>query len=383
MLNRRILRAKALQGLYAYYSSQEANYNLALDYISDNYKPDLNSMEVVDRSELNKKNLQSLKSFEQHFKNNTFEKLNETKDEEELNALNAYKEYIYHNQKDFRHFSDNLLKNTEKIYDHYLNLLELLIYFARFEELDPRNKKKDPVNSLSRNFIVQLLQSDENFRKELKLRSVSWEKENKTIYDWYKLLIREDSSFQEYEKSVNPSFETDKKICIHIYRDILFKHDMFNAYMETADINWFEDRHVLKSMVLKTLKNIIGDDMVLNLSVLSHNWTEDKAFFKKLFEVTIQNDKEYEKLIAEKSKNWDIDRIAIMDKIILKMAIGEMIHFPSIPVKVSINEYIELSKNFSTPKSKKFVNGILDVLSEDLKNQGVIKKSGRGLIDNK
>jgi N utilization substance protein B len=136
-------------------------------------------------------------------------------------------------------------------------------------------------------------------------------------------------------------------------------------------------------MVLKTFKNVTSDDSNLQLSVLSNNWEEDKTFFEKLFQITVQKGKEFDNLIADKSKNWDIERIAIMDKIILKMAITEMIHFPSIPIKVTINEYIELSKKFSTPKSKKFINGILDVLSEELKEQGIIKKSGRGLIDNK
>ncbi|MGB3466885.1 MAG: transcription antitermination factor NusB, partial [Cyclobacteriaceae bacterium] len=93
--------------------------------------------------------------------------------------------------------------------------------------------------------------------------------------------------------------------------------------------------------------------------------------------------KYFEEIIANRAKNWEVDRMATMDKIILKMALTEMINYPGIPTKVSINEYIELSKNYSTPKSKQFINGVLDVLAEDLVKDGVIKKSGRGLIDNK
>ena len=94
-------------------------------------------------------------------------------------------------------------------------------------------------------------------------------------------------------------------------------------------------------------------------------------------------EEKYESLIAEKTKNWDIERIAATDKIIMEMAIAEMINFPSIPVKVTINEYIEVAKRYSTPKSKVFINGILDVIAGELENTGVIRKSGRGLIDNK
>ena len=104
---------------------------------------------------------------------------------------------------------------------------------------------------------------------------------------------------------------------------------------------------------------------------------------KDIYDYTVDNEEEYEGIISNKSKNWEIDRVALTDKIILEMAVAEMINFPSIPIKVTINEYIELSKLYSTPKSKQFVNGILDVLSEELKKEGKIKKSGRGLLDNK
>jgi N utilization substance protein B len=104
---------------------------------------------------------------------------------------------------------------------------------------------------------------------------------------------------------------------------------------------------------------------------------------KDLFKHTLDNDDQYEQLISGKAKNWDIERLAMLDRIILKMAIAEMLHFPSIPVKVTINEYIELSKEYSTPKSKQFVNGILDATVAELTANNLLKKSGRGLIDNK
>ncbi|MFT6972762.1 MAG: N utilization substance protein B [Roseivirga sp.] len=120
-----------------------------------------------------------------------------------------------------------------------------------------------------------------------------------------------------------------------------------------------------------------------NLPDFSNNWEEDKSFFEKIFKSAIENDEEYSEIIAAKTKNWEVDRLALTDQIILKMAIAEMLNFQSIPVKVTINEYIELSKNYSTPKSKQFINGILDVISVELKTIGKLKKSGRGLMDNK
>jgi N utilization substance protein B len=374
MLNRRILRAKAMQGLYAYYKSQEANYNLALDYIQEKFAPNLNSMEPVDRQELNRKKQSALKIFEQNFRHDSFEKLNDTEQEENIVALQAFRNYHDENRKDFNHFLKVLLTDTEKIYERYLWLISLIVEFSFAESRDP--KLDNSFSGIQKNRIIAMIKDDIRFK--IKARG-----DQDSYYQWYKTILKPNEEYQAYVNNEKSEFETDKKICIYIYKNLLFKSDLFDAYMESNDINWSEDKHILKNMIVKTFKNIEKEDVAINPILLSNNWEEDREFFRKLYEATVSHDKEYEKLIADKSKNWDIDRIAIMDKIILKMALCEMIHFPSIPVKVSINEYIELSKNFSTPKSKKFVNGILDVLSEELKNQGIIKKSGRGLIDNK
>ncbi len=368
-----------MQGLYAYYKSQEANYNLALDYINKKYSPDLNSMESIDRQELNKNKHSSLKIFQQNYRHNSFDKLNNENNEEEKTAFEAFEDYKYQNQKDFEHFRNSLINEIEKIYDRYLWLLDLLNEFAHFESIDPKVNTNN--FGLKDNQLVYVLQNDETFRTKLSKQKLNYDKE--ILYSWYKSILKVDEEYQKYLNNKNSEFEKDLKICIYIYKNLLFKSDQFDAYMESSDISWADDKHILKSMLVKTFKNYEEGNSVINLVMLSNNWEDDREFFGRLFEITITEDKEYEKLIAEKSKNWDIDRIAILDKIILKMALCEMIHFPSIPIKVSINEYIELSKNFSTPKSKKFVNGILDVLSEELKEQGLIKKSGRGLIDNK
>ena len=134
-------------------------------------------------------------------------------------------------------------------------------------------------------------------------------------------------------------------------------------------------------MLVKTFKGMVAGKPV-ELAPLSQNWKADKAFFTELFDEVIDNSDELDEIVKDKLKNWELDRVAMMDKIILEMAIAEMTHFSNIPIKVTINEFIELSKNYSTPKSKQFVNGVLDVVSKELTQSGKIKKSGRGLIDN-
>lgn len=190
-------------------------------------------------------------------------------------------------------------------------------------------------------------------------------------------------AYKSYQLLSQPTLEQDKEIVLYIVKKLFFKHANIQSFMEERDIYWEENSSIVKSLAVKTIKSYQQQDEPFQLLELSANLEDDLEYFRELFRITFINNEEYEGIVAEKSKNWEIDRIALIDKVILKMAIAEMIHFPSIPVKVTINEFIEISKNYSTPKSKQFVNGLLDVLANELAAKGVIKKSGRGLIDNK
>ena len=386
MLNRRILRTKALQCLYAFYKSREANYNIALDFINERYLPDLNSMNPVDKSELDVKKKDSLKTFEVNFKHDSFSKLKDSILDTEVTAHDAFLDYKNQNRKDFNHFKSNMLRDVEHIYDLYIWLLMIPDELVNIMEDDPTGKLKISNKRYIENQIIGLIRKNKRFQQKVLDRKLSWAEERDLLYYWFKKTIQKDPDYTTYiksEKEKKDDFTHDKKLILHLYKGLIFKNETIHDFMESEDLNWSEDKHIIRSMIVKTFKNLEASDPEIELATLSNNWEEDKAFFEELFETTVKKDKEFEKLIADKSKNWDIERMAIMDKIILKMAIGEMVCFPSIPVKVTINEYIELSKNFSTPKSKKFVNGLLDVLSVELIQQGVIRKSGRGLIDNK
>jgi len=169
----------------------------------------------------------------------------------------------------------------------------------------------------------------------------------------------------------------------HLLKGIVFKNETINAFLEEHIFYWSEDKNALKSLLLKNLKAWTQSNLSELQFELSQNWQDDKKFLIEIYGLSQKHDEEFSRLISKKAKNWDLGRIASLDKVILTMAISEFIHFHSIPVKVTINEYIEISKNYSTPKSKQFINGILDVLANELLTEGKIKKSGRGLIDNK
>jgi N utilization substance protein B len=212
---------------------------------------------------------------------------------------------------------------------------------------------------------------------------LSWDDQQDEILVWLYEVLLKDELVIEYLNLEETSFNDDKEFLLHIYKSLIFKSEIISLFMEQEDLYWAENKAILRSMVLKTIKAIEEDEKDFDLAELSYNWAEDKQFFETIFDQTVHGGDKYEELIASKSKNWDLDRISDTDRILLLMAIQEMINFPGIPLKVTINEYIEVSKKYSTPKSKQFINGVLDVIAVDLQKEGVIKKSGRGLIDNK
>jgi len=288
-------------------------------------------------------------------------------------------EYYSSVAKDRKFFRSTMVAEAEKISERYVLMLQLMVEFAKFAETDKRIAGKNFVN----NMLIAALKYNKSLEKVILKHNLSWTKEEDDLKSWYLELLRRDEKFIEYLKKPEPNFSDDVEIVQYLVKAI-FKNDMVASFMEEKDINWSEDRAIVRSMVLKTLKEVTEKDREnFELMELSYDWEEDKAFFIKLYDVTLDLDAEYKDMIAQRTKNWDIDRLAAVDRIALEMGVAEMLNFPSIPVKVTINEYIELVKNYSTPKSKQFINGILDTISKDLTENGKIKKSGRGLIDNR
>ena len=163
---------------------------------------------------------------------------------------------------------------------------------------------------------------------------------------------------------------------------MIFKNETIVSYLESQSLHWAENQPIIKSLIVKTLKDL-NEAGEIKLAELTKNGEEDFQFLERLYTDVIEQNDFLEEQIQANTKNWDVDRIALTDRVILKLAVVEMMNSPSIPMKVTINEAIEISKIYSTPKSKQFVNGVLDVLANDLTSSGKIRKSGRGLIDNK
>lgn len=383
MLNRRTLRIKAMQSIFAYEQCKEANYHLALNEIAEAFKPDLNSMEVQDKQLLKVSGEEATKLFKEQYKakpkkvkEGATDKINEVV----ILAINGYYNRL---ASDGKFLKKEMLKDAEAINARYAWLIYWLEAFVNILSGAKPKGDADSYDHFINNAVIKLLLENKKLSSLYLKSGLSWEKEEEELLVWLNEVFLKDEAFIEYLNANKNDFEQDKEILQHIYKSLLFKNEIISLYMEQTDLYWSENKAILRSMVTKTIKAVEPDNPNFELAELSYNWQEDKDFFVTIFDETVKNEDEYEELIASKTKNWDIDRISYTDKILLQMAIQEMINFPGIPLKVTINEYIEVSKKYSTPKSKQFINGVLDVIAVDLQKTGVIKKSGRGLIDNK
>jgi len=213
------------------------------------------------------------------------------------------------------------------------------------------------------------------------LRSAGWSNKITLVRDWFREILKEDKEYQKFIESKSQELDSQKVFLKYFLRKVILGSNTINDYFEEQDIRWAEDKDIIKSLAEKTIKSFDGQKV--ELQKVSLDWEDDKLFIDRLFKNTIELDESYKELIAQNTKNWEVDRLPLTDRVILEMALAEMVNFPNIPVKVTINEYIELAKEYSTPKSRQFINGILDVISKKMKESGAMKKSGRGLIDNK
>lgn len=394
MLNRRILRVKAFQNLYAYEQCKASNQTLAKDFIRESFLPDLNSMEVQDKVSLNRDAEIALYLFDKNLGSKDLLTPSDAKEKIKQVVIRALNQYHTANKKDQQYILKNMIASAERIPQLYLLATELLQAFAGHVEKEIEKKKKTRGEAplafanelnLPENIILKNLRKSEAYRAAIIRHHVHLDEVELEIKEWFRNYIKPSEDYQAYLQIAKPTADQDLELADNLLKKIIFKNEVILNLFAEKDLNWTENKSVVRSLATKVLKNAIrlsdGEDE--QLPEIAINWEEDKEFFENIFNFTIENDTASKTLISQKTKNWDIERLAFTDKVIISMALAEMRNFPSIPVKVSINEYIDISKTYSTPKSKQFVNGLLDVMAKELIENGEIRKSGRGLLDNK
>jgi N utilization substance protein B len=276
----------------------------------------------------------------------------------------------------------NLFRNLDKIFELYLFMLLFISEVCEFEKsfIEERlqkkyNKGEKPADVFSRLRFCGLLTNDRKFASEVKRLKLSWQAEHQWIQNIYARLLKT----SEFEKATRVKPDEFTFLSWFLEKMVAGQED-FRNMIEEKNIHWDEEFDFVCHMLEKTIKDSLHSG---NLKVLRlfRDEKDDKEFVRDLFLKTILHSEEYQKMIAERTQHWEVDRIALMDNLLMKMALAEISHFPTIPVKVSINEYIDISKDYSTPKSREFINGIIDKLAIGMRNEGKIVKTGRGLIE--
>lgn len=290
--------------------------------------------------------------------------------------------------KDIKQQEKNLLASVDKVFEMYISLLNLIVdvvQYAEVDAIDRANKYLPSEDDLNANLkvldnrFIQLLVKNNAYIDAVKKYKVSWSFDPELARSLFSAL-KNSEEYNEYLAKTDDDLHSDKDLIKFIFKKIILKSTLAQQALEEKHINWEVDQDVLQAMIAKTLKNFSDENGEQKLAQISANWDEDREFILDLYQKTIAHNATFQEMIGAKTKNWEADRIAMMDVILMKMALAELIYFTSIPVKVTINEYLELAKEFSTPKSNAFINGILDKILDDLKEQGKIRKYGRGLL---
>jgi N utilization substance protein B len=218
---------------------------------------------------------------------------------------------------------------------------------------------------------------------------ITQELEDRKINDWdlneeyVKILYQEIMDSDIYAKYMNSdtnSYEADKKFIIDLYKNIIAPNDKLYEYIEDVKLTWLDDLPLVNTYLVKQFKKVKKDSLNNFFLPKLFKDNEDKEFTSKLLKKTLLNNEKLLNEIANKTENWDKDRIAHLDSILLQMGISELLYFPSIPTKVTMNEYLEIAKEYSTPKSSIFINGILDKLVKEYTASKTLNKMGRGLL---
>ena len=288
--------------------------------------------------------------------------------------------------------SENIMvKDLYKVYNLYLYMILLLIDIVEVarrnielakEKRLPSEQDLNPNTRFIDNPVFKLIENNKSFKRLIENKKINWQTEDELVRKLYRD-IKDSADYENYMNRPICNFQDHKDFAVKIYKRFIAGSELVHQLMEERDINWYDDIVLVNISVIKTISTIkeLGDDETEILLPLFKDEKDDLEFVRDLFKKTISGEDTFEKMISSKTKNWEMERLAMMDVLLMKMALCELINFKSIPVKVTLNEYIEISKNYSTPKSKTFINGILDKVVLDLKGKGELIKSGRGLVE--
>ncbi|MAP53506.1 transcription antitermination factor NusB [Altibacter sp.] len=281
-----------------------------------------------------------------------------------------------------------LLYSLDQMEDLYLIMLQILVemrdqaqeYLVKSQNKHlPTAKEKNPSKNFVNNKLLQLIAEQSSLSEAIKKKKLNYWKEDDEYARILLKTLRQQEWYDTYLAKSEPSFAEDKDFIIKVYKEIVAPNEKLYDYLEDKRLTWLDDFPIVNTALVKVLSKVSGKNVKTVLLPELYKNDEDRDFAVTLFRKTILNEEKLSKEIDGKTPNWDTERIAELDMIILKMGITEFLNFPSIPVRATINEYLEIAKEYSTPKSSLFINGILDKIVKEFTEARKLNKIGRGL----
>ena len=276
-----------------------------------------------------------------------------------------------------------LFFSLSKAYDLYNYLLLLMVEVTRYanrrldaakHKLVPTPEDLNPNTKFVDNRFIAQLEVNKQLNEFVNSQKKTWENEGEFIKSLCEQIMQSDI-YKEYMESETSSYEEDREVWRKLYKKMIFNNQALDEVLEDQSLYWNDDKEIVDTFVLKTIKRFAPENGENQALLPEFKDEEDQDFARKLFRRTILNADYYRHLISENTKNWDLDRVAFMDVIIMQIALAEVLSFPNIPVSVSLNEYVEIAKLYSTPKSGGFINGTLDGIVNQLKKENKLTKN--------
>jgi N utilization substance protein B len=305
-----------------------------------------------------------------------------------VKVLQSVYAYNQSEHKDLEKQEKFLRYNMEQMQDLYLLMLQLFVALRNQAEnylLKSQGKhlatdlELNPSRLFVDNKLIELLSSNKDFLEIIKKKKLNYWKDD----DEYVMILfnslKEQNWYQDFLSNKDSSFQEDREFLIKVFKEVIAPNEKLYEYLEDKRLTWLDDFPLVNTLMVKMLAKLSEKNIDAILIPELYKNKEDLDYAMQLLQVVILNDDELTTLIDDKTPNWDKERIAEIDMIILKMGIAEFLYFPSIPIRATINEYLEISKEYSTPKSSVFINGILDKLVKDFISNKKLKKIGRGL----
>ena len=299
-----------------------------------------------------------------------------------LKVIQVVYAYYKNSGKSIKAAEDEVFFSLSKSYDLYKFLLLLIVAVTRYaadrisfnmRKVRPTASDINPNLKFVNNRLAAQIEANEElikFSEKSKLDWVNYSDFLRRLLD----SIVESDIYKEYMEPPTSSYEEDRELWRKLYKNFIFNNEDLDTLLEELSLYWNDDKAIVDTFVLKTIKRFDEEEGEMQKLLPEYKDDEDVEYAHKLIKATIQNADEYRKMMSESSKNWDMSRLAFMDVIIMQTALAEVTTFPQIPLSVTLNEYVEIAKYYSTPKSSSFINGLLDTITKKLKSENIINK---------